>query len=118
MARLEKLFPEDLRVQEQIAATLAEEDQHAEALTRLARTLANLGRAAESQEWFDKAIKLAPSRKENDELVYDRELEPRNQRHFGLFRYADEAEVRVRKVVYRGNWPKELPKSQELATTQ
>ncbi|HEV7223201.1 MAG TPA: tetratricopeptide repeat protein, partial [Pirellulales bacterium] len=32
--RLEKLFPDDARVQEQIASTLAEEGQHAEALTR------------------------------------------------------------------------------------
>ena len=32
--RLEKLFPDDARVQEQIAATLAEESQHAPALVR------------------------------------------------------------------------------------
>lgn len=45
--RLEKLFPEDSRVKEQIAATLADEGQHAEALKRyeaLAKTTKDLYR--------------------------------------------------------------------------
>jgi hypothetical protein len=45
----------------------------------------------------------------NDVEVYLRELEPTNQRLFGLFHYADETEVRVRNVIYRGEWPKKLP---------
>ncbi len=35
-----------------------------EAMARLGRTLASLGRAKEAQVWFDKAVNLAPSRKE------------------------------------------------------
>jgi hypothetical protein len=35
--------------------------------------------------------------------------EPRAQRFFGLFRYSDQNKCRVRKVVYRGQWPKEIP---------
>ena len=44
-------------------------------------------------------------------------IEPTNQRQFGLFHYANESTVRVRKIHYRGDWPKTLPptKQQELA---
>jgi tetratricopeptide (TPR) repeat protein len=35
-----------------------------DAMTRLGRTLALQGRAAEARVWFDKAVKLAPSRRE------------------------------------------------------
>jgi hypothetical protein len=52
----------------------------------------------------------------NGELVYERELERTNQRSFGLFHYADETEVRVRDVTYRGAWPRTLPGDQELFT--
>ncbi|HEV3167614.1 MAG TPA: DUF1583 domain-containing protein, partial [Isosphaeraceae bacterium] len=45
----------------------------------------------------------------NDELIYERPLEPTNQRTFGLFHYADETGVRVRNVIYRGQWPRKLP---------
>jgi len=40
--------------------------------------------------------------------IYERVLESTNQRTFGLFRYAD-TEVRVRNVVMRGDWPREIP---------
>jgi hypothetical protein len=45
----------------------------------------------------------------NDQLVYERAIEPTNQRVFGLFHYADETETRVRNVTYRGRWPRTLP---------
>ncbi len=45
----------------------------------------------------------------NDVVVYERPIEPTNRRDFGLFRYADETEARVRNVTYRGQWPKALP---------
>lgn len=45
----------------------------------------------------------------NRELVYQRRLEPTNQRTFGLFYYADRSELRVRNVVWRGDWPRALP---------
>ena len=53
----------------------------------------------------------------NGEAVFERTLEPTNQRNFGLFRFADQTEARVRHVVYRGDWPKTLPsvEEQELA---
>ena len=53
----------------------------------------------------------------NGELVYQRQLEATNQRTFGLFHYADRTEALVRNVVWRGDWPRELPAvtKQELA---
>jgi hypothetical protein len=41
-----------------------------------------------------------------------------NQRQLGLFHYADETDVRVKNVIYRGNWPKTLPslRDQELSS--
>lgn len=55
----------------------------------------------------------------NGESIYERELEASNQRTFGLFHYADRTEARVRNVVWRGEWPKQLPsiERQDLADT-
>jgi hypothetical protein len=43
--------------------------------------------------------------------------EPSTERFFGLFRYANKTKARVRKLIYRGQWPKQLPElaAQELA---
>ena len=40
------------------------------------------------------------------------------ERFFGLFRYSDRHQCRVRNLIYRGNWPKTLPsvEEQELAS--
>lgn len=53
----------------------------------------------------------------NRELIYQREIEPTNQRHFGLFHYVDRTELRVRNVTWMGDWPREIPgiDEQELA---
>jgi hypothetical protein len=53
----------------------------------------------------------------NGQEVYRRDLEPTNQREFGLFHYADQNEAKVRQITWRGQWPRELPPlaSQELA---
>ena len=53
----------------------------------------------------------------NGLLIYQRQLEPANQRTFGLFHYADRTALAVRNVVMRGEWPKMLPPpyEQELA---
>lgn len=53
----------------------------------------------------------------NGQEVYERKLEATNQRRFGLFHYADRTEARVRNIVWKGNWPRELPpvSDQELA---
>lgn len=53
----------------------------------------------------------------NGAVIFTHEIETTNLRHFGLFHYANESDVRVRNVRYRGEWPKTLPpiKQQELA---
>ena len=46
----------------------------------------------------------------NDQQVLQESIqEPRNERFFGLFRYSDKTQSRVRNVKYRGDWPKVLP---------
>jgi hypothetical protein len=47
----------------------------------------------------------------NGQPIYERLIEPLNQRSFGLFHYADQTQVRVRNVSYQGNWPQSLPAS-------
>ncbi|NQV24185.1 MAG: DUF1583 domain-containing protein, partial [Rhodopirellula sp.] len=53
----------------------------------------------------------------NGQSIYERVLEPTNQRTFGLFHFADETQARVRNIVWKGDWPRELPTlaEQELA---
>src|SRR5262249_15849527 len=55
----------------------------------------------------------------NGAEICERPLEPTNQRDFGLFHYSSETGVRVRKVTYRGDWPRTFPSpaQQELANT-
>ena len=52
--------------------------------------------------------------------ISSRELEPTNDRTFGLFYDCGQTEARVRNVVLQGNWPKTLPPvdEQELRGTQ
>ncbi|MGZ0171065.1 MAG: DUF1583 domain-containing protein [Planctomycetales bacterium] len=45
----------------------------------------------------------------NGAPIYERKLEPTNQRTFGLFHYSDQTEARVRNIVWRGEWPKTIP---------
>jgi Protein of unknown function (DUF1583)/Protein of unknown function (DUF1581) len=45
----------------------------------------------------------------NGQPIFERPIEPVNQRTFGLFHYADQTQVRVRNVTYQGNWPRSLP---------
>jgi Tol biopolymer transport system component len=54
----------------------------------------------------------------NGQLIYERPLEPTNQRTFGLFYYSDQTELRVRNLVLRGDWPNSVPTvaQQELAS--
>lgn len=55
----------------------------------------------------------------NEVRVFSRPLESRNRRTFGLFHYADQTQVRVRDLRWKGNWPKSLeaPAEQQLAET-
>lgn len=45
----------------------------------------------------------------NGQRICSRQLESTNQRTFGLFHYADQAETRVKNVRWNGNWPKTIP---------
>ncbi len=53
----------------------------------------------------------------NDQEIYERDLERTNQRLFGVFHYADETTAQVRNVVYRGEWPRQLPEFSEIGAT-
>ena len=61
------------------------------------------------QAWNRLALRLAGDKvtiELNGQPIFERRLEPENQRTFGLFHYADETQVRVRNVTYEGNWPR------------
>ncbi len=65
-----------------------------------------------ARDWNRLTLNLSGDRvalRLNGQLIYERLLEGSNQHLFGLFHYADETEARVRKVVYRGEWPRALP---------
>lgn len=46
--------------------------------------------------------------------VYERTIEPTNQRFFGLFHYTDRTEARVRGMTYTGAWPRERVANERL----
>jgi hypothetical protein len=50
----------------------------------------------------------------NGQEIYQRAVEPANQRFFGLFHYTDTSEARVRLATYSGDWPKRLPSEDEI----
>jgi hypothetical protein len=50
----------------------------------------------------------------NGEAVYERPIEPTNQRLFGLFHYTDRTEARVRGVTLTGDWPRQVPAAEKL----
>jgi len=56
----------------------------------------------------------------NGEEAARHTLTTAEQRSFGLFHFADQTEARVRNVVWRGDWPRELPPvaEQELAAPE
>ncbi len=45
----------------------------------------------------------------NDTIVYSAMMSPETSRTFGLFRYLDKTGVRLRKLRWRGAWPKTVP---------
>lgn len=53
----------------------------------------------------------------NGKPVFKQKLDKANSRRFGLFYFCDQTEVRVRNVVMRGDWPRQLPSisDQQLA---
>ena len=66
-----------------------------------------------ANDWNRISLRLAGDRLTlvvNDVEVAGHTLdEPPAERFFGLFRYVDQTKCRIRKLVYRGDWPKELP---------
>jgi tetratricopeptide (TPR) repeat protein len=50
----------------------------------------------------------------NGTPVFERDIEPTNQRTFGFFHYADRTEARVRNVYLTGEWAKKLPTNDQL----
>ncbi len=50
----------------------------------------------------------------NGTEVYERVIEPTNQRFFGLFHYTDRTEARVRSMTYAGDWGKTVPANDKL----
>ncbi len=50
----------------------------------------------------------------NGTEVYEKAIEPTNQRFFGLFHYRDKTEARVRSMTYAGQWPKKVPALESL----
>jgi hypothetical protein len=74
-----------------------------------------------ANDWNEMKLVLAGntvSLQVNGEQVYSRELAATNRRIFGLFHYADEGDVRVRNVVYRGDWPRALPRELQVAASK
>jgi hypothetical protein len=66
-------------------------------------------------QWNDMEIALrrdVATIKLNGVLVYERTLEPENDRRFSLFHYRDESGVQVRHAMLTGDWPKELSAEQ------
>lgn len=54
----------------------------------------------------------------NEVVVYEQKLNANHPVEFGLFHFADRTSARVRRIVWQGEWPKELPglSSQTLAS--
>jgi tetratricopeptide (TPR) repeat protein len=81
--RIETVFmrEEDLAgLTEYYQGWIERNSEDVDAMTRLARTLAMQGRAAESCKWFDQAIRLAPRRSDLrlaliDQLVYEQKYD-------------------------------------------
>lgn len=53
----------------------------------------------------------------NGAAIYERQVELTNSLNFGFFHFADQASAKVRNVIWRGAWPKQLPSiaEQQLA---
>lgn len=63
-------------------------------------------------QWNSATVSLTEKRirlELNGELVFERKIEPENLRTFGLFRFGDQHDVRVRNVTMSGDWPQTLP---------
>ena len=66
-------------------------------------------------DWNDVEIALRGDTagiKLNGALIYERTLEPENDRRFSLFHFRDESGVQVRNAVLTGDWPEELTAEQ------
>ena len=67
-----------------------------------------------ARAWNRLALRIAGDRvtiELNGQSIFERPIEPENQRTFGLFHFADETGARVRNVSYEGSWARSLPES-------
>ena len=53
----------------------------------------------------------------NQQLVYERHIEPENLRKLGLFYFCDQTAVRVRNLLMTGDWPQTAPSISEQELT-
>ncbi|MEZ6122020.1 MAG: DUF1583 domain-containing protein [Planctomycetaceae bacterium] len=82
--------------------------------------LANDPLPLKPNEWNHVRLQLKGNQAEillNKQPVFRRTLEASNMRRFGLFYFSGQTSARVRNVVWKGDWPKQLPplENQELA---
>jgi hypothetical protein len=56
----------------------------------------------------------------NGRSIHKQALDPANRRTFGLFHYRERTQVRVRNIVWRGEWPRAIPPvfEQQLASQE
>lgn len=65
-----------------------------------------------AKDWNAVKLALADGRVSitlNDVLVYERPLDPGNNRGFSFYHEKDRTQARIREVVLEGNWPQEAP---------
>ena len=73
-----------------------------------------------NNDWNDVRLKLTGDTVDlflNNKHIFQRVLAPTNVRTFGLFHYADREQAYAGNIVWRGEWPKEVPpiEHQELS---
>lgn len=72
-------------------------------------------------DWNQLCVKLVDQQLQlvlNEQLIYERPIDPLRLQTFGLFRYADQSEVRVRNVKLSGDWPRTLPQQAQQSLVQ
>jgi len=72
-------------------------------------------------DWNQLRLKLVDQQLQlvlNEQLIYERPIDPLRVQTFGLFRYADQSEVRVRNVQLSGDWPRTLPQQAQQSLVQ
>lgn len=72
-------------------------------------------------EWNQLRVQLVEQQVQlylNEELIYERPVDPQRLQTFGLFRYSDQTESVVRNVTLSGDWQLQLPSLQNQLLAQ